>query len=117
MRKNRSYTIDFKRQLAVEYLEGRGTLGELSKRHGLERSVIRLWVKKYEAGAYDEDFAQAATLDEYERRIAELERKVGQLTMELDIAKRGPRARTTPADVDSSMVSGPGPLVRERGAK
>src|SRR5215831_15822336 len=49
----------------------------------------RIWAKKHEAGEYDDDSARAVVIEEYERRIAELERKVGQLTMELELAKRG----------------------------
>ena len=74
--------------------------------------MIRLWSKKFEAGEYDDDGAQAQVLGEYEMRIADLERKVGQLTMELELAKKGARARPTPKDVVSSIVSGPIPALR-----
>ena len=51
-------------------------------------------------------------IGEYEMRIADLERKVGQLTMELELAKRGARARPMPKDVISSIVSGPTSALR-----
>ena len=112
MGKYRNYSIEFKKQLAVELLEGQASLAELGRRHGIERSLIRLWSKKFEAGEYDDDGAQAQVLGEYEMRIADLERKVGQLTMELELAKKGARARPMPKDVISSIVSGPTPALR-----
>jgi transposase-like protein len=48
MSRNRSYSIEFKRQVSQEYLAG-DTLHGIAKRHGVNRSLIRLWVEKYEA--------------------------------------------------------------------
>jgi hypothetical protein len=44
---------------------------------------------------------------EYEARIAALERKVGQLTMELDLQKKAPRLRLVSGDESCSVISGP----------
>ena len=55
----------------------------------VSRNLIRLWVRKYEAGEFTDEFAEAVRIAEYERKIAELERKVGQLTMEVDLLKKG----------------------------
>ena len=49
MRKHRSYPIEFKRQVAQEYLAGE-TLHGLAKRHEINRNLVRIWVAKYEAG-------------------------------------------------------------------
>ena len=49
--KHRSHSIEFKRQIAQEFIAGE-TLHGLAKRHG---NLIRIWVKKLEAGAFDED--------------------------------------------------------------
>ncbi len=54
MARHRSHSIAFKRQVAQEYLSGE-TLRGLAVRHDLSRNVIRIWVAKYEAGAFDED--------------------------------------------------------------
>ena len=42
------------RQVAQEFLAGE-TLHGLAKRHDISRNLIRVWVEKYEAGAFDED--------------------------------------------------------------
>ena len=44
---------------------------------------------------------------DYEAKIAALERKVGQLTMELDLVKKTPRLRLVSDNESSSIVSRP----------
>ena len=53
MAKHRSHSVDFKRQVAQEFLAGE-TLHGLAKRHDISRNLIRVWVDKYEAGAFDD---------------------------------------------------------------
>ena len=43
MAKHRSHSIEFKRQVAQEFLAGE-TLHGLAKRHDLSRNLIRIWV-------------------------------------------------------------------------
>jgi len=88
MARHRSFSSEFKRQLAKEFLDGRAGLHELARRHSLSRNLIRLWIRKYEAGEFTDELAEAVYI-QYERKIAELERKVGQLTMEVDLLKKG----------------------------
>jgi transposase-like protein len=77
MAKHRSHSIEFKRQIAQEFIAGE-TLHGLAKRHDVSRNLIRIWVKKLEAGAFDEDARAADLLQEYEAKIAALERMVGR---------------------------------------
>ena len=44
----------------------RETLHGLSKRHDICRNLIRVWVQKYEAGAFNEDVQAADLLQQYE---------------------------------------------------
>jgi transposase len=70
-----------------------------------------LWVRKYEAGEFNEELAEAGRVADYERKIAELERKVGQPTTEVDLLKKGARlAHPGSSDASYSIVSGPVPL-------
>src|SRR5271170_6553914 len=68
MAKHRSHSIEFKRQVAQEFLAGE-TLHGLAKRHDLCRNLIRVWVQKYEAGVFDEDAAAADLLQQYGARV------------------------------------------------
>ncbi len=58
--RHRSHSLEFKRQIVQEYLGG-DTLHGLAKRHDISRQLIRVWIEKYDAGAFDDD-AQAADL-------------------------------------------------------
>ena len=51
MAKHRTHSIEFKRQVAQEFLAGE-TLHGLAKRHDVCRNLIRVWVQKYEAGDF-----------------------------------------------------------------
>ena len=75
MGRQRSHSIEFKRQVAQEFIAGE-SLYALSKRHDISRQLVRVWVQKYEAGALDEDAQAADLLQEYEAKIAALERMV-----------------------------------------
>jgi transposase-like protein len=80
--KNRSYSIEFKRQLVQEHLAGEN-LNRVARRHGVPRNLLSIWVGKAAAGAFDEAAGAAALLPEYRARIAALERMVGRQAMEL----------------------------------
>jgi transposase len=49
MAKHRTHSIEFKRQVAQEFLAGE-TLHGLAKRNDVCRNLIRVWVQKYEGG-------------------------------------------------------------------
>ena len=68
MAKHRTYSIEFKRQVAQEYIAGE-TLHALAKRHDLSRNLIRIWVAKYESGVFEDDIRAADLLQEYEAKI------------------------------------------------
>ena len=106
MRRHRRHSIEFKRQMAEAYLAG-ATLHSLAKQHDVCRNLIRVWVQKYEAGAFDDDVEAASTLHEYEAKIAALERKGGQLTMEVDFLKGAQRQARLPHAETTSIVAGP----------
>ena len=77
MVRHRSHSVAFKRQVAGEFIAGE-TLYALSKRHDISRQLIRIWVGKFEAGALDDDVEATDVLQEYEAKIAALERMVGR---------------------------------------
>lgn len=107
MARYRSHSLEFKRRVVQEFLEGRAGMHELARRHNLSRNLIRLWIQRLEAGELGDDLADAARIAEYESRIAELERKVGQLTMEVDFLKKAKQLGRQASDGSSSIVSGP----------
>ena len=75
MARYRTYTVEFKRQVVEEHLGGGTSLSQLARRHDISRELLRIWVKKYEAG--DLACGRPATPDRrvYEAKVAGLERK------------------------------------------
>jgi hypothetical protein len=59
------------------YLAGE-TLHGLAGRHDLARNLIRIWIQKFEAGAFDDEAVAADTIQAYEARIAALEGLLGR---------------------------------------
>ena len=108
MAKHRNHSIEFKRQIAQEFIAGE-TLHGLAKRHDLSRNLIRVWVRKYEEGALDDDAQAADLIQEYEARIAALERLVGKQALELEFLKGA--LRNTPRSRSGSMSVTTGPQV------
>jgi len=106
MAKHRTYRIEFKRQVAQEFLAGE-TLHGLARRHSVYRNLIRIWVQKYEAGEFDEDAAAAELVQQYEARIAALERLVGKQALELEFLKGALKSAPRPKSVTTSVVAGP----------
>jgi transposase-like protein len=106
MAKHRTHSIEFKRQVAQEFLAGE-TLHGLAKRHDICRNLIRVWVQKYEAGDFDEDAAAADLLQQYEARIAALERLVGKQALELEFLKGAVKSAPQPKSATMSVVVGP----------
>ncbi|SRR5579871_3344675 len=115
MARYRTHSIEFKRQVAREFLAGE-TLHGLAKRHDICRNLIRVWVQKYEAGDFDEDAQAADLLQQYEARIAALERLVGRQALELEFLKGAARSAPRPRSGTISVVVGPRASVSQKDA-
>ena len=83
------------------------TLHGLAKRHDISRNLIRIWVKKLEAGAFDEDARAADLLQEYEAKIAALERMVGRQALEIEFLKGALKSVPRPRSASTSVFTGP----------
>jgi transposase len=106
MAKHRSHSIEFKRQIAQEFIAGE-TLHALAKRHDVSRTLIRIWVRKLETGAFDEDARAADHLQEYEAKIAALERMVGRQALEIEFLKGALKNALRPRSASTPVITGP----------
>jgi transposase-like protein len=106
MAKHRSHSIEFKRQVAQEYVAGE-TLHTLAKRYDVSRNLIRAWVAKLEAGAFDDDAQAADMIQEYEAKIVALERLVGRQALEIEFLKGDLRSAARPRSATTSVIAGP----------
>ena len=107
-RRHRRYSTEFKIQLVQEFLDGEGSIRAIAVRHGVGHSLLKLWLEKYQRGELSEEVQLQEQVHEYETKIAALERKIGQLTMELDVLKKTASQRAPASDATQSIISGPG---------
>ncbi|NPD70394.1 transposase (plasmid) [Lichenicola cladoniae] len=106
MAKHRVHSIEFKRQLVAEYTAGE-TLHALARRHDISRNLIRIWIAKAEAGAFDDEAEAADLLSGYEAKIAALERLVGRQALELEYLKGALKHGRSSRNVSMSVITGP----------
>ena len=107
VRRQRRYSTEFKLRLVESYLAGEGTAKGLASQYGISHSLVLIWTEKYRKGELSLDVQREEELLEAEQHVAALERKVGQLTMELDLLKRGLAAVPSASSGGSSIISGP----------
>ena len=106
MARHRTHSIEFKRRVVEEYLGGEPQ-HVLSRRHDIARGLIRIWVAKYEAGAYDDEAHAADLLQEREAKIAALERLAGRQALEIEFLKGALKNARPPRNVATSVIAGP----------
>jgi transposase len=77
----------------------------LSKRHDISRQLIR--IGKFESGALDDDVQAADLIQEYEAKIAALERMVGRQALEIELLKGALKNAPRPRSATTSAITGP----------
>jgi transposase-like protein len=87
MNQRRKFTPQFKSQVVLQLLSGEKSMAELCREHPLTSQMIANWKQQFLAAA-TQAFENEANRNGEQERIAELERMVGKLTMELEIAKK-----------------------------
>ncbi len=85
-RGGRRYSAKLKFQVVVEALRGEHTPGQLAKQYGVHANSIGLW-KKMLLERGPEIFSRQGQACEFEGRIADLERLVGQKEVEIALLK------------------------------
>ena len=86
MSKRRKFTPQFKARVALAVLSGVQTQAEICKQHHLTPGQLTRWRKDLEANAHL--VFGGGEQDELKQRIAELERMVGRLIMQVEILKK-----------------------------
>ncbi|WP_258052475.1 transposase [Mesorhizobium sp. INR15] len=84
----RRHSTQFKLQLCQDIRGGVIGRRDAQRMYSVSANLIQLWLTQFDRGELNDEEAEASVIAEYEARIAALERKVGQLTMELDLAKK-----------------------------
>lgn len=80
------YSPKLKFQVVLEALAGERTPGQIAKLYGIHPNTVSAWKKAFlEKGP--EVFSADKTIQEYERRIAELEQLLGKKEVEIALLK------------------------------
>ena len=88
MAKRRRFTAQFKAEVVLEALRGESSQAELCRRYNLSETQISTW-KQQGIEILMSGFAtQNKQASESAKRIAELERLVGRLTLDAEIQKK-----------------------------
>jgi len=87
MGKRRNFTPEFKAQIVLQLISGEKTNAEVCREHRVSAQQLGNWKQQFLANA-SSVFAPNHPQQEETQRVAELERMVGKLTMQLEIAKK-----------------------------
>jgi transposase len=94
MSKRRVFTPEFKAQVVLEELSGVKDRAEICREYRLRPQVFSRWREEFLERA-PEIFATGRSRGDEQERIADLERMVGRLTMELEVAKKASNILTS----------------------
>ena len=94
MSKRRKFTPEFKAQVVLEEITGLKDKAEICREYRLGSQVFSRWREEFLERA-PEIFATKPSRGDEQERIAELERMVGRLTMQLEAAKKASNILTS----------------------
>lgn len=87
MGSRRQYSAEFKAKIVLQSISGEKSASELCRTHKLNPNLLSRWRKEFveqAASVFETGTPESAT----QQQVADLERLVGQLTVQLEIAKK-----------------------------
>lgn len=83
----RKFSPEFKARVVLELISGKKGLMEASREYGIKDTVLSRWKQEFIQRA-PQLFEQTNQTEGQEKEVAELERMIGRLTIQLDMAKK-----------------------------
>ena len=83
----RKYTAQFKARVVLEVLQGEKSPADACRTYKLYNSVLTRWKREFLERSHHV-FEVPTQVGQEEGKVVELERMVGQLTMQLEIARK-----------------------------
>jgi transposase-like protein len=83
----RQFSAEFKAKVVLELISGQKGLLQASREYSIKDTVLSRWKQEFLERA-PKVFERAQAVDPEAERIAELERTIGRLALELDLAKK-----------------------------
>ena len=87
MTKRRRFTPEFKAKVVLDMITTGKSAGQASREYGIKASVLSRWKQEFIERS-PQLFEKVQAYDDRDQRIAELERMIGRLAMELEMAKK-----------------------------
>ena len=87
MRRRRKFTPEYKARVVLEMITDQKSAAQASREYGIKDSVLSRWKQEFIERS-PQLFERGLAKDDREQRIAELERMVGRLAMELEMSKK-----------------------------
>jgi len=94
----RKFSAEFKARVVLEMLTEQKSAAQASREYGIKDSVLSRWKQEFIERAPQLFEAAGSNYDDSEQRVAELERMVGRLAMELEMAKKASRYLNSPSN-------------------
>jgi transposase len=103
-RRKRSFGAEFKREVVLELLSGESSAAALCRRYELSATSLTAWKKQFEEGRLED--TDREEMESLKARVRELERLVGQLTLENRFLKKTAVRARQERNGSPSIVSG-----------
>ena len=106
IRKQRKYSIEFKKRIVAEFEKGKFSVPQLEKLHGVRNSLIYRWIYKFstfnEQGFRIVEMKDSSNkkMKELEARLKELESAVGRKQIKIDYLEKMMEIAKEELDID-----------------
>jgi transposase-like protein len=87
MVQRRTFSAEFKTKVVLELLSGKKSLTEASREYEIKDTVLSRWKQEFLERA-GEIFEQPKDIQDKDAHMAELERMVGRLSMQVELSKK-----------------------------
>ena len=87
MAQRRRFSAEFKARVVLELISGAKSQAQVCREHELSPNMVSRWKAEFVERS-PELFQSSSQADAHQTRVAELERMVGRLTLELEVAKK-----------------------------
>jgi transposase-like protein len=86
MKNQRTFSLEFKRQVVEDFLSGENGAAQLCRRYNICSSLLYHWRDQYSRGRFNNEPTREGA---FRDKIDKLERLVGKLTLENEVLKKG----------------------------
>jgi transposase len=98
----RKFTSEYKARIVLEMLTGQKSAAQASREYGIKDSVLSRWKQEFIERSPMLFETVGPSDGGSEQRIAELERMIGRLALELEMAKKVSRFLNSPSNKNGS---------------